>query len=192
MGESGSEVSTPAPLAPAPVGTSSEPDYVIKLGRKIPRCTATSKQTGRRCGMQACKGTNVCYFHGGAAIAKTKPNAHRLYSKYLSPEEVKIYRKALRAGGNQAEIALLITKVAQFVDRATKKEIKVDQASLEALSQILGRLGNLREQDLRMEMMKAGKVGADGKAPSQVQVNVIWAGREGEVEVDEAEAREIP
>jgi len=33
--------------------------------RTLPRCYATAKSTGRRCGNPAMKGKMVCYIHGG-------------------------------------------------------------------------------------------------------------------------------
>ena len=33
--------------------------------RTLPRCNATAKSTGRRCGNPAMKGKKVCYIHGG-------------------------------------------------------------------------------------------------------------------------------
>ena len=42
------------------------------------KCTATSKQTGQRCGAWATPGTNVCRFHGGAAKQVKTKAAQRL------------------------------------------------------------------------------------------------------------------
>ena len=40
--------------------------------RLAPRCTATAKHTGQQCRMFAVRGSNVCYFHGGAKMLKAR------------------------------------------------------------------------------------------------------------------------
>ena len=50
---------------------------------KAPRCTATSKRTGRRCGSPAERGKNVCRFHGARAGAPSgKANGQYKHGRY--------------------------------------------------------------------------------------------------------------
>ena len=53
--------------------------------QKAPRCTATSKRTGKRCRAPAVRGWSVCRFHGAREGApKGKRNGmyrHGLYTK---------------------------------------------------------------------------------------------------------------
>ena len=51
--------------------------------RSLPRCQATAKSTGKRCGNPAMKGKNVCYIHGGKSRGpRTKEG--KLRSKYAN------------------------------------------------------------------------------------------------------------
>ena len=59
-----------------------EPLYPFQ---KAPRCTATSKRTGKRCGLAAERGKRVCNFHGARAGApsgeKNGAYRHGYYTK---------------------------------------------------------------------------------------------------------------
>ena len=46
--------------------------------RTLPRCNATAKSTGRRCGNPAMKGKKVCYIHGGKSTGAPKKNKNAL------------------------------------------------------------------------------------------------------------------
>lgn len=45
---------------------------------QLPRCAATAKSTGRRCGNPAMKGKRVCFIHGGRSPGAPKNNRHAL------------------------------------------------------------------------------------------------------------------
>ncbi len=67
--------------------------------QKAPRCTATSKRTGRFCQAPAVRGWSVCRFHGARGGGpKGKRNGayrHELYTKE-SLEDQRIVRELLR------------------------------------------------------------------------------------------------
>lgn len=44
--------------------------------RKLRRCSATSKTTGKRCGQPAMKGKMVCYIHGGKSPGAPRGNQY--------------------------------------------------------------------------------------------------------------------
>jgi len=44
----------------------------------LPKCTATAKTTGKRCGNIAMRGKIVCYIHGGKSPGAYKGNQHAL------------------------------------------------------------------------------------------------------------------
>ena len=46
--------------------------------RTLPRCQATAKSTGRRCGNPAMKNKRVCYLHGGRSPGAPRGNRNAL------------------------------------------------------------------------------------------------------------------
>ena len=80
--------------------------------RSLPRCQATAKSTGKRCGNPAMRGKNVCYIHGGKSRGpRTKEG--KLRSKYAN----------LKHGDYTAEAIARRKKVNQFF-RECRKFIK--------------------------------------------------------------------
>ena len=52
----------------------------------LPRCTATSKSTGKGCGQPAMKGKRVCYYHGGKSPGAPKENQFAFKHGYYSAQ----------------------------------------------------------------------------------------------------------
>lgn len=58
--------------------------WILKSGNKpldlqtLPKCTATAKSTGMRCGNPAMKGKRVCYIHGGRSPGAPAGNQNAL------------------------------------------------------------------------------------------------------------------
>lgn len=53
------------------------PTNNIEAAHKAPRCTATSKGSGKRCGSPAVKGWKVCRLHGAGGGHKAGPTHPR-------------------------------------------------------------------------------------------------------------------
>jgi hypothetical protein len=56
--------------------------------RKLPRCQATAKSTGMRCGNPAMKGKRVCYIHGGKSPGPPKNNINALKHGFYTAEAI--------------------------------------------------------------------------------------------------------
>lgn len=56
--------------------------------RTLPRCKATAKSTGRRCGNPAMKNKRVCYLHGGKSPGAPKHNKNALKHGFYSAEAI--------------------------------------------------------------------------------------------------------
>jgi glucans biosynthesis protein len=56
--------------------------------RTLPRCSATAKSTGRRCGNPAMKAKKVCYLHGGKSCGAPKGNKNALKHGYFTFEAI--------------------------------------------------------------------------------------------------------
>ena len=62
----------------------------------LPRCQATAKSTGERCGNPAMKGKRVCYIHGGRSPGAPKKNRNAWKTGEYS-ESVREENKRFRA-----------------------------------------------------------------------------------------------
>ena len=56
--------------------------------RTLPRCNATAKSTGRRCGNPAMKGKKVCYIHGGKSKGAPIGNRNALKHGNFTTEAI--------------------------------------------------------------------------------------------------------
>jgi hypothetical protein len=76
----------------------------------MPRCRATSKQSGERCKRHAAKGLNVCSMHGGKSLRGVDSPRFKTgrHSKYLPDRLVERYEEAL----NDAELTRLDDEIA--------------------------------------------------------------------------------
>lgn len=63
--------------------------------QSLPRCQATAKSTGKRCGNPAMKGKRVCYLHGGRSPGAPKGNRNAWKTGAYS-KEVRDSTKRLR------------------------------------------------------------------------------------------------
>ena len=93
--------------ASLPVGA--DDDFVIVLGRRVQRCKAKSKSTGKRCKRPVVTGYAVCRLHGanpnnhgGAPPEKMRGNLNALkhgayVKKLLTDEEKAIFEFALKS-----------------------------------------------------------------------------------------------
>jgi hypothetical protein len=68
--------------------------WVLKNGNKpldlrtLPRCRATAKSTGFRCGNPAMNNKKVCYLHGGKSPGPPKGNQNAFKHGYYTAESV--------------------------------------------------------------------------------------------------------
>lgn len=157
-----------------------QPTILIYGNRLVPRCQAASKRNPlEQCAQPAVSGTRLCWRHSGklAQRAVGMRVQRSVYEKYLTKEDLKVFRRALEGIGNAEEIALLVTKISRHLESASGT-LSHDQ--LHTFSQILTRLGSLREQDMRLQYPERG----GGKSPVQIQVNVIWGERSEPPEVE--------
>jgi hypothetical protein len=76
----------------------------------MPRCRATSKQSGERCKRHAAKGLNVCSMHGGKSLRGVDSPRFKTgrHSKYLPDRLAERYEEAL----NDAELTRLNDEIA--------------------------------------------------------------------------------
>ena len=56
--------------------------------RTLPRCQATAKSTGRRCGNPAMKNKKVCYLHGGKSPGAPRGNRNALKHGFYTVEAI--------------------------------------------------------------------------------------------------------
>jgi glucans biosynthesis protein len=56
--------------------------------RKLPRCQATAKSTGKCCGNPAIKGKRVCYIHGGKSPGPPRGNKKALKHGFYTAEAI--------------------------------------------------------------------------------------------------------
>jgi len=76
--------------------------------RTLPRCQATAKSTGRRCGNPAMKNKRVCYLHGGKSPGAPKGNKnalkHGLYTTGAIAERLYVRMLLKRSKDLMAEL----------------------------------------------------------------------------------------
>ena len=76
--------------------------------RTLPRCQATAKSTGRRCGNPAMKNKRVCYLHGGKSPGAPKGNKntlkHGLYTAGAIAERLYVRMLIKRSKDLMAEL----------------------------------------------------------------------------------------
>jgi len=63
--------------------------------KSLPRCQATAKSTGRRCGNLAMRDKRVCYLHGGKSPGAPKGNRNAEKHGEYSAEEMDYYRDVI-------------------------------------------------------------------------------------------------
>src|SRR5437773_12470807 len=100
------------------------------------RCTATSKRTGRRCGLARIPGTTVCAKHGGAAPQVRAAAARRV-------AEQKVRKLAMKLGVDAQDVstdamtllssmihsgAIMIERLSGLVDRCEAGQSPVSTA----------------------------------------------------------------
>ena len=88
--------------------------------KKAPRCTATSKSTGKRCGMAAIRGGRVCIVHGGGSPA-AKAMAERRIATLVDPALEVMFEMLM---SKKTTPAVRFSIIKDILDRAGYKPVE--------------------------------------------------------------------
>ena len=128
-----------------PLGSSWTAGGGAELMDESRRCTATSKQSGERCGRAAIVGGSVCKIHGGGSPQVQAAANRRLVeqeaTKELAKVEVRPIGDPIVALGDLAAESLAILEVA----KANAAGAEVDSAWMAMLERSMERAGKLLE-----------------------------------------------
>jgi hypothetical protein len=111
---------------------------------KPARCSATSKQTGKRCGLPPVRGATVCRFHGGAAPQVQRSARQRLAE--LAEPAVEALRLALESDETGAVVRAALGVLDRCGMRPQDRTVALPLPAVRRPEDVLAALGAVVEE----------------------------------------------
>lgn len=127
-------------------------DYIPWLSKVQPRCTATAKNSGRRCNSPARNGYSVCHKHGGGSnekpggLHKYKRDIYQLEKNTDLAKKAERYLNDERLDDFDSEISHMMALYATALEKAEQ-----DQMSPRALADILNTISKAKKRKKDVE-----------------------------------------